>query len=82
MRSAVGPAGQFFLTTCTAVKFTTTGTGIHMHNAAMGYPLFVLDMYEHAYHFHTKAAAAKYVDAFMQTVNWAEANHRVEMVVG
>ena len=22
----------------------------HMHNARMGYPLLVLDMYEHAYH--------------------------------
>jgi superoxide dismutase, Fe-Mn family len=50
----------------------------HMHNAPMGYPLLVLDMYEHAYHMDYCAAAAKYVDAFMQNVNWDEVNRRVE----
>ena len=50
----------------------------HMHNAPMGYPLLVLDMYEHAYHIDYGAAAAKYVDAFMQNVNWDEVNRRVE----
>jgi Fe-Mn family superoxide dismutase len=50
----------------------------HMHNAALGYPLLVLDMYEHAYHMDYGAAAAKYVDAFMQNVNWDEVNRRVE----
>ena len=54
----------------------------HMHNAPMGYPLLVLDMYEHAYHMDYGAAAAKYVDAFMQNVNWDEVNRRVEMVGG
>jgi Fe-Mn family superoxide dismutase len=34
----------------------------HMHNAPAGQPLFVLDMYEHAYHSNYGAAAAKYVD--------------------
>jgi Fe-Mn family superoxide dismutase len=38
----------------------------------------VLDMYEHAYHMDYGAAAAKYVDAFMQNVNWDEVNRRVE----
>src|ERR1700730_2474798 len=38
----------------------------HMHNAPTGLPLLVLDMYEHAYHMDYGAAAAKYVDAFMQ----------------
>lgn len=52
----------------------------HMHNAAMGYPLLVLDMYEHAYHMDYGAAAAKYVDAFMENVNWDEVNRRVEAV--
>jgi len=52
----------------------------HMHNAAMGYPLLVLDMYEHAYHIDYGAAAAKYVDAFMQNVNWDEVNRRVEEI--
>jgi len=48
----------------------------HMHNAATGRPLLVLDMYEHAYHMDYGAAAAKYVDAFMQNVNWEEVNRR------
>jgi superoxide dismutase, Fe-Mn family len=52
----------------------------HMHNAPTGYPLLVLDMYEHAYHMDYGAAAAKYVDAFMQNVNWEEVNRRAEAV--
>jgi superoxide dismutase, Fe-Mn family len=50
----------------------------HMHNAPMGRPLLVLDMYEHAYHMDYGAAAAKYVDAFMQNVNWEEVSRRSE----
>ncbi len=50
----------------------------HMHSAAMSRPLLVLDMYEHAYHMDYGAAAAKYVDAFMQNLNWEEVNRRVE----
>jgi Iron/manganese superoxide dismutases, C-terminal domain len=34
--------------------------------------------YEHAYHLDYGAAAAKYVDAFMQNVNWEEVNRRAE----
>jgi len=50
----------------------------HMHNAPMSRPLLVLDMYEHAYHMDYGAAAAKYVDAFLQNVNWEEVNRRTE----
>ena len=50
----------------------------HMHNAPMTRPLLVLDMYEHAYHMDYGAAAAKYVDAFMQNVKWEEVNRRAE----
>src|SRR6266567_3036356 len=50
----------------------------HMHNAPMSRPLLILDMYEHAYHMDYGAAAAKYVDAFMQNVNWDEVNLRAE----
>jgi superoxide dismutase, Fe-Mn family len=50
----------------------------HMHNAPMSRPLLVLDMYEHAYHMDYGAAAAKYVDAFAQNVNWEEVNRRAE----
>lgn len=53
----------------------------HMHNAPMGRPLLVLDMYEHAYHMDYGAAAAKYVDAFMQNVKWEEVNRRTEIAV-
>ena len=50
----------------------------HMHNAPMGRPLLVLDMYEHSYQMDYGAAAAKYIDAFMQNVNWDEVNRRAE----
>jgi Fe-Mn family superoxide dismutase len=49
----------------------------HMHNAPAGRPLLVLDMYEHSYHMDYGAAAARYVDAFMQNVNWEEVNRRL-----
>jgi len=48
----------------------------HMHNAPTGLPLLVLDMYEHAFHMDYGAAAAKYIEAFMQNVNWEEVNRR------
>lgn len=50
----------------------------HTNSAPMSRPLLVLDMYEHAYHMDYGAAAAKYVDAFMQNVNWDEVNRRIE----
>jgi Fe-Mn family superoxide dismutase len=50
----------------------------HTSNAPFSVPLLVLDMYEHAYQMDYGAAAAKYVDAFMQNVNWEEVNRRVE----
>lgn len=48
----------------------------HMHNAPTGLPLLAMDMYEHSYHMDYGAAAGKYVDAFMQNVNWEEVNRR------
>jgi Fe-Mn family superoxide dismutase len=51
----------------------------HAHNAPFSVPLLVLDMYEHSYHMDYGSAAAKYVDAFMQNVNWEEVNRRVEV---
>jgi Fe-Mn family superoxide dismutase len=50
----------------------------HQHNAPMGIPLLVLDMYEHSYHMDYGAAAAKYVDAFMLNINWNEVNSRID----
>ena len=54
----------------------------HMHNAPMARPLLVLDMYEHSYHLDYGAAAAKYVEAFMQNVDWDEVNRRLEGALG
>lgn len=50
----------------------------HMHSAPLSVPLLVLDMYEHSFHIDFGAAAAKYVDAFMDNVNWDEVNRRYE----
>jgi superoxide dismutase, Fe-Mn family len=50
----------------------------HMHSAVLGVPLLVLDMYEHAYHIDFGAAAARYVDAFMENVSWEEVGRRAE----
>jgi Fe-Mn family superoxide dismutase len=35
-------------------------------------------MYEHSFHLDYGAAAARYVDAFFQNVNWNEVNQRLE----
>ena len=56
----------------------TYWSGNHTQALAFGQPLLVLDMYEHAYQMDYGAAAAKYVDAFMQNVNWDEVNRRYE----
>jgi Fe-Mn family superoxide dismutase len=50
----------------------------HMHNAVLGAPLLVLDMYEHAYQMDYGAAAARYIDAFMENVSWDEVGRRAE----
>jgi Fe-Mn family superoxide dismutase len=52
----------------------------HTHNAPFSVPVLVLDMYEHAFQMDYGAAAAKYVDAFMQNINWEEVNRRVETI--
>ncbi len=54
--------------------------GDHAQNAPFSRPILILDMYEHAYQMDYGAAAAKYVDAFMQNVNWDEVNRRVENI--
>jgi Fe-Mn family superoxide dismutase len=50
----------------------------HMHNAVLGAPLLVLDMYEHAYHMDFGAAAARYVEAFLDNVDWQEVDRRAD----
>jgi superoxide dismutase, Fe-Mn family len=46
------------------------GTGGHSQALAAGTPIFVLDMFEHAYALDYGAAHAKYIDAFFQNLNW------------
>jgi Fe-Mn family superoxide dismutase len=45
----------------------------HTTTLAGGRPVLVLDMYEHAYHMDYGAAAAKYVDAYMEAIRWDDA---------
>ena len=56
----------------------TYWSGNHTQACAFGQPLLVLDMYEHAYAIDYGAAAAKYVDAFFQNIQWDEVNRRLE----
>jgi superoxide dismutase, Fe-Mn family len=56
----------------------TYWSGNHSQALAFAQPLLVMDMYEHAYQMDYGAAAAKYVDAFFQNLNWDEVNHRLE----
>ena len=50
----------------------------HSQSAVMGTPLFVLDLYEHAYHIDFGAAAARYVDAFFANAHWDEVQRRLD----
>lgn len=61
-------------------EFHNYWAGDHTQSSPFSTPLLVLDMYEHAYQMDYGAAAAKYVDAFMQNVNWEEVNRRVESI--
>ena len=56
----------------------TYGSGGHSQALAFGYPLLVLDMYEHAYAIDYGAAHAKYIDAFFKNIDWEEVNSRTE----
>jgi Fe-Mn family superoxide dismutase len=50
----------------------------HMHGPAATVPLLVMDMYEHSYHMDFGSAAAQYVDAFFNNINWERVLERVE----
>ena len=45
----------------------------HTTTLAGGRPVLVLDMYEHAYHMDFGAAAARYVDIYMEAIRWDNA---------
>jgi Fe-Mn family superoxide dismutase len=55
-------------------KLVNTWAADHTMTLAGGTPLVVLDMYEHAYAMDYGAKAAAYVDAFMATLNWSNAD--------
>jgi superoxide dismutase, Fe-Mn family len=59
-------------------ELRTYWSGNHTQALAYGKPLLVLDMYEHAYQMDYGAAAAKYVDAFFENVNWDEVERRLQ----
>ena len=42
----------------------------HTHALAGGTPILALDMYEHSYQLDYGASAERYVDAFMENINW------------
>ena len=50
----------------------------HAHAPAYTRPVLVMDMYEHAYQMDYGAAAAKYIDAFFQNVQWERVAQRLE----
>ncbi len=49
----------------------------HAHGAVATVPILVMDMYEHSYQMDYGAAAAKYVDAFFQNIQWAAVAQRL-----
>lgn len=51
----------------------------HTTTLAGGRPVLVLDMYEHAYHMDYGAAAAKYVDIYMEAIRWDNAAKLYEL---
>ena len=52
------------------------GSGGHAPALAAGTPIFVLDMFEHAYALDYGAAHAKYIDAFFANLDWASLDKR------
>lgn len=53
----------------------------HTHALAGSVPILALDMYEHSYHLDFGAAAAQYVDAFMDNIRWAAVYERYQHAV-
>ena len=49
----------------------------HAHAPAATVPLLVMDMYEHSYQMDYGAAAARYIDAFFQNVQWEAVSARL-----
>jgi len=54
----------------------------HCHTMAGATPILALDMYEHSYHIDFGAKADTYVDIFMQTIRWANAERLFDELEG
>ena len=50
----------------------------HTTTLAGGRPVLVLDMYENAYHMDFGAAAARYVDVYMEAIRWDNASKQYD----
>jgi len=57
-------------------RLTNQWAADHTMTMAGATPILALDMYEHAYAMDFGAKAGAYVDAFMKSVGWGEANRR------
>jgi Fe-Mn family superoxide dismutase len=55
-------------------RLVNTWAADHTMTLAGGAPILALDMYEHAYQMDYGAKAGAYVDAFMATINWGNAD--------
>lgn len=50
----------------------------HASAPASTRPILIMDMYEHSYQMDYGAAAAKYIDAFFQNIQWEKVAQRLE----
>ena len=72
MGKAMGGGSGWVLLTYTPRdrKLVNQWAADHTHSLAGSSQILALDMYEHSYHMDYGAAAAKYVDAFMENIRW------------
>jgi len=50
-------------------------------NVWNAYPILIMDVYEHAYFVDYENKKADYIDKFMQDINWAVVNKRVQKLI-
>lgn len=50
----------------------------HMHAPVGTIPLLMMDMYEHSYQMDYGASAGKYIDIFLENINWDIVNERLK----
>ena len=72
MGKALGGGSDWILLTSSHrdPKLVNQWAADHTHRLAGATPILALDVYEHSHHLDYGAAAARYVDAFMQNIRW------------